>query len=117
MHNAFMPESDVRVDVLRASQRARQRRLTQEEIAKATGHSQSQISRVLSGQTVRRSRVTKDICNYVLWKTTSDHRKSVTQNREMIDALVEVWDGSDEHASALACVIRSLGTLRTPSGP
>lgn len=116
MHNVFMRESDVRSEILRASRKARQLGLTQEQIANVTGHSQSQISRVFSGQTARRSRVTRDICNYVFFKSTSNHRETVVQNQEMIDALVEVWDGSDEHATALACVIRSLGTLRAPSG-
>jgi hypothetical protein len=31
----------------------------------------------------------------------------------LIDALALVWDGSQEHAQALASVIRSLGTLGT----
>lgn len=73
--------------------------------------SQSQISRVLSGRTSIRSKLAKDICNYVSSQAKSMERERVVANDELMDALAEIWDGTPNHARALAAVIRSLTLL------
>ena len=84
------------------------------QIAIAVGASQSQVSRVLSGHSVRRSKLFDVICKYVYSadRAGSPHPE---KSAELMDALRSVWDGSPRHAKALALVIRSLGEL-TPTG-
>lgn len=38
-------------------------------------------------------------------------RERVVANDELMDALAEIWDGTPNHARALAAVIRSLTLL------
>lgn len=113
----FMKDIAVRTAALLASRRAKQLGITQSDIALATGHSQAQVSRALSGLTSERSRTYQDVCAYVTHRSTGKHKDSVVRNRELVEALADVWDGTAEHSAALACVIRSLATLnsRTPS--
>jgi transcriptional regulator with XRE-family HTH domain len=89
--------------------------LTQEVISIATGISQSQVSRVLSGKAVRRSRAFDAVCNYVQHHSRSVPKEEVRICTPLIEALALVWDGTQTHADALASVIRSLGAL--PSSP
>jgi len=107
-----MPDNAIKTEAVRASRRAKALGLSQLAIAKATGYSQSQVSRALAGHTLRRSKAFKDICSYVFFTSNSQTRDSVIANRDLVDALTEVWDGTESHSTALACVIRSLGTLR-----
>lgn len=90
--------------------------LTQEQIAKAVYASQSQVSRILSGKSVRRSRLYDEICIYVDNALRGVSAESVRESEEIIDAIASVWDGTAHHATALATVIRSLGGLSPPVG-
>lgn len=103
--------SDLRTEALLAASRAREAGLTQWDIATALDASQSQVSRVLTGQSKRRSRLFDEICKYVFSIGLSSHRD--VPPSELTDALHSVWDGTPEHAKALALVIRSLGALGT----
>lgn len=105
---------DIRGEAMRAGRTAHQLGLSQKQIAEATRHSQSQVSRVLSGRTARRSKAFRDVCSYVFFRATTEPREAVRNNSELIDALAEVWDGTPDHSAALACVIRSLGSLTRP---
>lgn len=107
--------NNARTAALLASRKAKLIGITQTDIALATGHSQAQVSRALSGLTSERSKTFRDVCAYVIHRSTGKHRDSVVQNRELINALADVWDGTAEHSAALACVIRSLATLNTRS--
>lgn len=84
--------------------------VTQSSVAIATGVDQSQISRVLAGQVKRESPNVLALCKYArnLHKT---RKVDPRQSDPLINALREVWDGSPEHAEALAGVIRSLARL------
>jgi len=108
-----MHDPNIRAEALRVANSAKRLGLTQTDIAKATGHSQGQVSRVLSGQGQRRSKVFRDVCSYVFIRSQGIHRDAVVRQPQLIDALAEVWDGTEDHAVALACVIRSLGTLKS----
>lgn len=93
------------------AKRARELGLTQAHIAQALQISQSQVSRILSGRARRRSRLFADICKYVHDSGMANSDAALGQAQEIHDALKVVWDGTPEHARALAVVIRSLGAL------
>ncbi len=97
------------------AQRARLAGLTQEQIAKAVSASQSQVSRVLAGKSIR-SRLHDEICIYVNNALRGVSPEAVCENRELIEALADVWDGTAHHGAALATVIRSLGELNPVAG-
>lgn len=106
-------DDDLAVEASLAARRAGDLGLTQSMIAEAVGASQSQVSRVLSGASARRSRLFDQICKYVF--SVGVERPSVSQSLELTSAIEDVWDGSTGHAKALALVIRSLGSLRSAS--
>jgi transcriptional regulator with XRE-family HTH domain len=85
--------------------------ISQLEIATELGVSQSQISRVLSGHIKRRSRLFEDLCIYAQSKLHGVTLSEVKKNQELLSALVDVWDGTAQHARSLAQVIRSLAVL------
>lgn len=91
--------------------KAKRAGITQVSIANALGIDQSQVSRVLNGRVKGSSKAAKKICNYVECASTAVTREAVCNNEELIQSLVEVWDGTDDHANALANVIRSLSVL------
>lgn len=107
--------NDHKNDVLLAASLAKQAGLTQLAIAKAVGASQAQVSRILSGQSIRRSKLMNDVCVYVHQHQKSGAKKSAASNPDLMAALNAVWDGSPGHARTLALVIRSLGALSRPS--
>jgi hypothetical protein len=95
---------------------AHKAKLSQVEIAKAVGASQSQVSRILSGKTSASSKLAQDICIYVSTASKGVSQDAVAANTDLMDAIASVWDGSPGHARALATVIRSLGVLK-PTSP
>jgi transcriptional regulator with XRE-family HTH domain len=111
MHNIQMKEVSENIDVDSLIGIAKAKRMTQAQIASAIGASQSQVSRVLSGYSKKRSRLTKKICNYVKNLTPVVSIESVRLNEELMAALAATWDGTPKHSEALATVIRSLRVL------
>lgn len=85
--------------------------ITQTVLAMAMGVNQSQVSRVLSGQITRRTKLLDRLCIYAESRLIVTDKPDVRANRELMAALGEVWDGTDTHAHALAQVIRSLAHL------
>ena len=77
--------------------------ITQEDISKATGISQSQVSRILSGSGKRKTKAFIEICNYVNSKKTGISPELVRKNDELINAIALVWDGSKRQSNALVC--------------
>lgn len=107
-------------EALSAANAAIQAGLNQVDIAKAVGVSQSQVSRVLSGRSLRRSKTFEKICIYAfesLGKAQGRNKSSAATNHDLVMALDSVWDGSDQHAKALAVVIHSLGGLDARRAP
>lgn len=97
---------------LRAGEICREHGITQVQIADAIGASQSQVSRVLSGQGIRHSRLMEEVCLYVEQFSVGVTADAVRGNAELIEAIQATWDGSATHARALSTVIRSLAVLR-----
>lgn len=90
---------------------AKVQKIAQRKIANAVGVTQSQVSRVLSGQSSRHSRLSHEICKYVYGVVQGLSIENVRRNEELMAALAATWDGSPKHAAALAAVIRSLRVL------
>ncbi|MFK2919043.1 helix-turn-helix domain-containing protein [Dyella koreensis] len=70
-------------------------------IAKATGLGQSQVHRNLYGSPRRVSRTLLALCKYAkidAYERASDPRNSLA----LMEALAQVWDGSEAHARRLA---------------
>lgn len=109
-HNLCMIlKASLRDEALKLAQHARARGLTQSAIAAHLQASQSQISRIFAGTSKRRSKLFEAVCKYVfsdLPGNTSARRVEDVQS--LYEVLDSVWDGSPEHAEALAGVIRSL---------
>ena len=88
---------------------------SQTELANKAGVSQSTISRAMNLQ--ERKRISNGLlalCNYAgILTVTPDSASRVDpkKNSDLIGALQEVWDGSEERAKVLAKVIRSLKPL------
>lgn len=87
----------------------------QRELAAHAGVHQSTISRIKAGKPrVRLSDGLLRLCSYASIPLTSEIPASPADprdNRLLIDALGEVWDGSHSHAKALAKLIRDLKHL------
>lgn len=97
-------------EALLAAQEARKLGLTQTDIAHAVGASQSQVIRLLAGHYKRRSKLLAKVCEYVFY-THKPTGVIPQQSPALMEALAVVWDGTPQHAQALALVIRSLGGL------
>lgn len=105
----------LRTESTLVAKRARELGLTQSIIATQLNASQSQVSRILSGASRRRSKLFDSVCKYVLSVGQGPSHEAIAESRELTEALASVWDGTPEHAQALALVIRSLGALH-PGG-
>lgn len=100
---------------LQAAAAARQAGLRQEDIANVLGVNQSQISRIFRGKVRRPTDTLMRVCKYVSERSLKIHPDEVRRNETLMQALAEVWDGSEHDAQILANILRSLGTLRKPS--
>lgn len=111
-----MESAALRTEALAVARLARQLGISQEAIAEAIGASQSQVSRVLSGNSRRRSRLFDEVCKYVnSHASRTPGAASIAESPELVAAIESVWDGSQAHAQALASVIRSLAALQPGS--
>jgi transcriptional regulator with XRE-family HTH domain len=113
MYRHMMRTDDINGLSIRTRHLAKRLRITQQKIAEATGLSQSQVSRLLSGKSVRRSDSLDRVCVYVKSLSKGVTPSDVRGCAPLVESLALVWDGSQSHAEALAVVIRSLGTLST----
>lgn len=104
-----MPQIKARAE--RAREICRHRGITQGEIADAVQASQSQVSRILNGESSKASRVAEEVFLFVEKYGVGVTAEAVQKNEELVAALSEIWNGSAAHAKALATVIRSLAAL------
>jgi predicted XRE-type DNA-binding protein len=91
--------------------------VTQDEISAATGVHQSQISRVLSGHVKRASKNVHKLCKYVDNMHNMDLTIDGLIDSRLYKAIKRVWDGSPEHAEAIAKVILSLDGMAVRDSP
>lgn len=81
------------------------------EIARAVGVNQSRVSRLLAGDRLPDTPTAHKVCAWVMRTPGTVRSAEVLDNKELIDAIAFAWDGSPQHATALAAVIRSLRVL------
>jgi len=87
--------------------------LKQEAIAIKAGVSQATVSRMLRVAPKRRSEPQALLCKYIHDEAAVLMAKE--KGREVMEAFARIWDGTDEHASAVVKIINALDGLR-PSG-
>lgn len=97
---------------MHAASICRKHGVSQAQIADFVGASQGQVSRLLGGKIRRVSRLFEEICLFAERLEGGVSRELVIANDDLISALTETWDGTAEHAKALATVIRSLAVLK-----
>ena len=111
-----MVKPDLKARIFRAAAILRQHKISQAELADIVGASQPQVSRILNAKGLRATRLCEEICLYAERLAGGVSADAVRNNDELVEALRDVWDGSDAHAKALAVVIRSLTALRNNKG-
>jgi len=81
------------------------------EIARLSGVSQPTVSRLRlsDGRRLRRSAPFNKLCNFYGVDIGPSRRR---YNELLRDAIVDAWDGSDEHGRALLVVIQGLKDLQ-----
>ncbi|WP_321928857.1 helix-turn-helix domain-containing protein [Burkholderia cenocepacia] len=81
------------------------------EIARLSGVSQPTVSRLRlsNGRRLRRSASFNKLCSFYGVDTEPSRRR---YNDLLRDAIVDAWDGSDEHGRALLVVIQGLKDLQ-----
>jgi len=99
------------------------RRLTDDsrsasEIARLSGVSQPTVSRLRTsnGRRIRRSASFNKLCSFYGVKAPPAGRHAAAYNELLRNAIVEAWDGSEEHGRALLLVIKGLKELRERPG-
>lgn len=108
-----MTDDDWRETISNLGQLVRATTLTQLEIARATGVSQSQISRILAGQPRRLSRNVLRLCMYARTLQTRKRDALPVRGKEKLDRAIDsVWNGSAEHAEAIAAALASIARVQ-----
>jgi hypothetical protein len=80
------------------------------EIARLSGVSQPTVSRLRlsNGRRLRRSASFNKLCSFYGVKAPPAGRHGAAYNDLLRNAIVEAWDGSEEHGRALLVVIEGL---------
>ncbi len=114
MHDMEAPDTDFPVQELLRQLSADVR--SSSEIARLSGVSQPTVSRLRlsNGRRLRRSASFNKLCNFYNVKPASRH--AAAYNELLRNAIVDVWDGSEEHGRALLVVIKGLKDLRERPG-
>lgn len=86
-------------------------KMSQLELARATGVAQSQVSRILAFKTKRVSKNMQIICDYahIDWRST---QRTVDDHPRLMATIVAAWDGTDRGGDALANLISAAAELR-----
>jgi transcriptional regulator with XRE-family HTH domain len=79
--------------------------LTQQQLARAANVSQSTVSRALAGKHIRNGAAKRRLFIYA---NIADSEAS----RQVQLAFEAIWDGTDEHAAAIARIIEALSGLQ-----
>ncbi|WP_233872182.1 XRE family transcriptional regulator [Paraburkholderia adhaesiva] len=80
------------------------------EIARLSGVSQPTVSRLRlsNGRRLRRSASFNKLCSFYGVESTPNVRRDAAYSELLRNAIVEAWDGSEEHGRALLVVINGL---------
>jgi transcriptional regulator with XRE-family HTH domain len=91
------------------------KRLNQASLARAVGISQSTVSRVLNGTLKRQGAARRKLFDYAKINALTQIQESRKGCSQVIKAFERIWDGSEQHAAAVAKIIEALENLR-PAG-
>jgi hypothetical protein len=111
MHGMEAPKSEFPVhDLLR---RLMADTRSSSEIARLSGVSQPTVSRLRlsKGRRVRRSASFNKLCSFYGMEARHAGARAAGYNELLRNAIVDAWDGSEEHGRALLVVIRGLKGL------
>ncbi|HWS87335.1 MAG TPA: hypothetical protein VN282_10240 [Pyrinomonadaceae bacterium] len=86
------------------------KQLSQKSIAKAAKVSQSTVSRALRGHIERRGRAKTKLFIYIQQELQNEILIG-TGKEKVVKAFENIWDGSEEHAAAIAKIISASGGL------
>ncbi|KAF1026741.1 MAG: hypothetical protein GAK40_01198 [Burkholderia plantarii] len=116
MHDMEGPDTNFSVQALLDRLRSDPR--SSSEIARLCGISQPTVSRLRlsEGYRLRRSDPFIKLCNFYGIDIPSASHRAADYDQRLRDAIVEAWDGSDEHGRALMVVIQGLKGLGTKPG-
>ena len=89
--------------------------VTQTEISTETGVSQSQVSRILSGQFRRASKNVLAICRYASLRRERPRSSEASDRAALTTALLALWDGTPSHAQALIDMLSAIGAAQQRS--
>ncbi|MGF6602702.1 transcriptional regulator with XRE-family HTH domain [Paraburkholderia sp. GAS448] len=111
MHGMEAPNTDLPVQDLLRRLMADAR--SSSEIARLSGVSQPTVSRLRlsNGRRVRRSASFNKLCNFYGVESRLSRRRAAGYNELLRNAIVDAWDGSEEHGRALLVVIKGLKGL------
>lgn len=86
---------------------------SQKELALAAGVSQPAVSRILKGHPQRNGRAFSRLCSYASMRaaTAGPLKMGPEVQRLISGAVEEVWNGTPEHARAIAAIIRVAGAV------
>lgn len=76
--------------------------ISQKVLAARAGIDQATVSRALKRRPSRRTTAYARLCRYM-----QQNAATTTSPDPLLDAVRDTWDGSDEHAAALATLIRA----------
>lgn len=102
---------DIKQRWLELQARLKERGLRQETVAAEADVSQATVSRVLQRCPTRHGGAFRKLCIYADSLPPMNGRIAAppVRDAELLAALGEVWDGTPEHARALAAMIRAAG--------
>jgi len=104
-----MQQQDAAILVKRLLQEGQ---LTQAQLARKAGVHQSTVSRVMKKTTsIRQGTANRKLVNYARTALSGELAKG---ENKVLTAFKSVWDGSEEHAAAIARVIGATADLRPP---
>jgi predicted transcriptional regulator len=97
---------------LKLAQQASGLNISQTDIASATGVNQSQVSRIFDGKVKRHSKALVKISKFIEMQSHGVSIDIVKSNNELMEALASTWDGTSQHSTALATIIKTLKILK-----
>jgi len=89
-----------------------EKHLGQTELARAAGVSQSTVSRALSGLPLKHGRARSKLFTYAQLKDPNQEVPPKKGPQRVMTAFHRIWDGTEDHANAVAKIIDALEDLK-----
>jgi transcriptional regulator with XRE-family HTH domain len=89
-----------------------ERHLGQVELAREAGVSQSTVSRALSGAPLKHGRARSKLFTYAQLEDPNQQMPPKKGPQRVMTAFKRIWDGTEDHANAVAKIIDALEDLK-----